>query len=260
VTTVAQVDFSTKIGNAPLDNIIISCDGVNQKNYEKYRVHGELDKVFKFMQYAALYKNRKTRVTWKYILFEHNDSVDEIETAQELAEEFSIDDLLFVITNTKNRSQKFTLENLGDFPIRSSKARVMPCAGLQRIKTKYIANNENLTLASGTTEGYIDKVYKINSGHLVCEGWSIGKNGLPLISLKGKIDDGSYINATSISEKRDDVKKLLPAKSSNIGFVLYLPYPKARLNYINIITIQVIATENSVPIEFMFAIGSPFSE
>jgi organic radical activating enzyme len=257
VTTVAQADFVTKIGNAPLDKIIISCDGVSQQAYEKYRVRGDLEKVFRFMMDAAYHKNAKTQITWKYILFEHNDSIEEIEAAQKLADEFSINDLLFIVTNTNNCSKKYTLENLADFPIKSAKTRVLPCAALQRVDMSYVSKSEDLNLSSDLTEGYLDKIYKINSGHLVCEGWAIGKMGLALISLKGKIDDGSYVACTSLSEKRKDVKaELLGSINSNVGFVLYLPYPKYRLGHMNKITLQLMVIEHSAPVEFEFVIGA----
>jgi hypothetical protein len=209
------------------------------------------------MMDANYHKSAKTQITWKYILFEHNDSTEEIEVAQKLADKFSIRDLLFIVTNTNNRSNKYTLENLADFPIKSAKTRILPCAALQRVDITYFSKSENLDLSSDLTEGYLDKIYKINSGHLVCEGWAIGKMGRTLTSLKGKIDDGSYIACTSISEKRGDVKaELLGSKNSNVGFVLYLPYQKYRIGYMNKITLQLMVVEHSAPVEFEFVIGA----
>jgi len=39
-------------------------------------------------------------VCWKYILFEHDDSIPEIVHAQELARRFGVDEMMFVLTHT----------------------------------------------------------------------------------------------------------------------------------------------------------------
>ena len=47
-------------------------------------------------------------VQWKYILFEHNDSEEEIRAAQRLAARYGVDQILFVLSHTWHRSRKYT--------------------------------------------------------------------------------------------------------------------------------------------------------
>ncbi len=47
-------------------------------------------------------------VQWKYILFEHNDSPEEIREAQEMALDLGVDEMKFVLSHTSNRSRTFT--------------------------------------------------------------------------------------------------------------------------------------------------------
>ena len=49
-------------------------------------------------------------VQWKYILFEHNDSDEEITLAQRMAGELGVDEMQFVLSHTSNRSRRFTTE------------------------------------------------------------------------------------------------------------------------------------------------------
>ncbi len=56
-------------------------------------------------------------MVWKYILFEFNDSDEEIWEAQNVAQELKVDALLFVYTHSKFKSQRYTIKNAADFPI-----------------------------------------------------------------------------------------------------------------------------------------------
>jgi len=53
---------------------------------------------------------RKLRICWRYILFSHNDSIEEIEHAQRLADGLGLDEMMFVLTHTWNRSTKYTTQ------------------------------------------------------------------------------------------------------------------------------------------------------
>ncbi len=57
------------------------------------------------------YLPQRPIVRWKYILFEHNDSTDEILEAQRLANEVGADEMQFVLSHTSNRSRRFTSDD-----------------------------------------------------------------------------------------------------------------------------------------------------
>jgi len=135
-------------GNAPfheglleVDHLSVSIDGGFPDSYEVYRKGGNLQRVLKFLeavisrrspscepagvdmpQLASQLKSRgRPIVCWKYILFEHNDSEREIVHAQHLARDLGVDEMMFVLTHTWNRSKKYTsqaqIEALPEFKV-----------------------------------------------------------------------------------------------------------------------------------------------
>lgn len=98
--TNGNADYSEALGGEYIDQIIVSCDGFYQKNYEKSRVGGDIARVLKFILDACS-EDEKVRpeVIWKYILFEFNDSDDELNAAQNMANEVGVDTLIFVYMN-----------------------------------------------------------------------------------------------------------------------------------------------------------------
>lgn len=116
--TNGNFDYFEATGREPLDEIFVSCDGVRQSSYEQYRVRGQVDLALDFMR--AIPKNigdRRQHVVWKYILFEFNDSDEEIKEAQSKAQELKVDTLLFVYTHSRFKSNRHTVKNAGEFPI-----------------------------------------------------------------------------------------------------------------------------------------------
>ena len=116
--TSGNFDFHQATGGAPLDEIIVSCDGVWPENYARYRVGGAVARVIQFMREARAFAGPPApAVEWKYILFEWNDSPGELFAAQELAREIGVHALLFVYTHSVGKSQRYTLQNVEDLPI-----------------------------------------------------------------------------------------------------------------------------------------------
>src|SRR5207248_11755145 len=67
-----------------LDLLRVSIDGAFPENYERYRVGGNLNTVLQFLKTLRIARRqhgRSLQVEWKYILFEWNDSDDEIRRA-----------------------------------------------------------------------------------------------------------------------------------------------------------------------------------
>lgn len=223
VTTVAQQDFRSTLANIPIDLITISCDGVTQEPYERYRRHGVIDNVFEFMADSKKYKSENTKVIWKYIVFDHNDTDEELLKAQELADFYDIDELHFVLTNTDNGSKRFFTHNLHEFPLSSKKARLINAAALQKIKHDLSDNINRRSLNRGSLKGWIDKLVITNGNLLVCEGWLFDKKA-ELSDLEIRINSQRSYKAMSIKEERIDVSEHFCNKiSKDCGFVVQLP-------------------------------------
>lgn len=111
-------NYAKVTGGEPLDEIVVSCDGFFQESYEKYRIGGKVSGPLAFLRDApAMVAGRRQRRTWKYILFDWNDSDEEILAAQEAAHEMDIDLLFFVVTHSTFRSQRYTSATIGNLPI-----------------------------------------------------------------------------------------------------------------------------------------------
>ncbi len=106
------------------DEIYVSCDGFLQNSYEKYRRNGSVELALNFMNDAKSTGGSETLLIWKYILFEFNDSDDELIAAQRKAMEMGIDEIQFVLTHSQYRSTRFTTETVGDIPLIPRIARV----------------------------------------------------------------------------------------------------------------------------------------
>lgn len=73
--------------------IRFAVDGAFQENYEKYRRRGDLALALQFMRRTAEERARQratTKLVWKYVIFAHNDSVEELEQAIRLCAEMGV--------------------------------------------------------------------------------------------------------------------------------------------------------------------------
>ncbi len=109
VTTHGNYPFKSWMLDSDLDLLRLSVDGAFEDSYAKYRVGGKLQVALDLMK--AIRDNRRKitsrlRVEWKYILFEWNDSDDEIREAARLADELEVD-LRFCLTHTLGKSKRF---------------------------------------------------------------------------------------------------------------------------------------------------------
>jgi MoaA/NifB/PqqE/SkfB family radical SAM enzyme len=78
-----------------IDGIIFSIDGASQETYVKYRVGGRFDAVIENMR-GCLEARRalglsRPYVVWRYILFDWNDSPEEMDRARRMAREIGVD-------------------------------------------------------------------------------------------------------------------------------------------------------------------------
>jgi hypothetical protein len=99
--THANLDFGEHMIDGGLDQIIYAIDGMSQESYAPYRVHGDFEQAYRFMtsfSKAVRARRAKTHSVWKYVLFRHNDSPDQLLKAQEMALESQVSELRFMIT------------------------------------------------------------------------------------------------------------------------------------------------------------------
>ena len=94
------------------DRIVFSIDGAREESYRKYRVNGSLNKALSKM--SALVdacerfgSRKRIDIVWQYILFEWNDSDDELSHARQVANEIGVP-LKWVFTHTLGASKRFT--------------------------------------------------------------------------------------------------------------------------------------------------------
>jgi molybdenum cofactor biosynthesis enzyme MoaA len=97
-----------------IDHVSFSIDGASQESYGKYRVGGDFQKAFRTMTRLAHLRNvqghEKPHITWQYILFEWNDSPEELQRVQNLAEENGLE-VQWIITHTEGRSKRLTQDS-----------------------------------------------------------------------------------------------------------------------------------------------------
>lgn len=84
-----------------IDVIIMSIDGATAESYDRYRVRGDFNQVVENMR--AMIKMREEmhvswpKIVWRYILFNWNDSDEEMNMAREMAKEMGVDWLTWLL-------------------------------------------------------------------------------------------------------------------------------------------------------------------
>jgi len=69
-----------------IDEIIVSCDGISQESYSKYRVGGDFNLVMDNLRFMAAKKRAlkaDNDIVWNFLVFKHNEG--EVEHAREMA-------------------------------------------------------------------------------------------------------------------------------------------------------------------------------
>ena len=129
-TLKALVDYKVQ-------SITISCDGVTQSVYEKYRRNGNIDLVFSNIKKIVDYKKQTNSpyplLNWQYILREYSE--DEAELAVEKAKELGIDNLFFKLTWEKNYIPK-------------DAEKLKQITGLNSVTRKEFSTKNNIDYAS----------------------------------------------------------------------------------------------------------------
>lgn len=96
-------DQVRRLVQSGIDEVTFSIDGATAESYAKYRQRGDFDKAIATMRAAADEKRTSGRdvpfINWRYILFNHNDSEQEMARARTMAAEIGVDRLTWELTD-----------------------------------------------------------------------------------------------------------------------------------------------------------------
>jgi MoaA/NifB/PqqE/SkfB family radical SAM enzyme len=96
-------ESARRLARSGIDEVTFSIDGASQETYEKYRQRGKFDIAIRNLRAMADEKRRARRdvpvLNWRYILFNWNDSDEEMDRARKLAMDLGIDRLSWEITD-----------------------------------------------------------------------------------------------------------------------------------------------------------------
>jgi hypothetical protein len=86
-----------------IDEVTFSIDGATPESYVKYRKRGDFAKAIRNLTFAVEEKRAAGRdvpcLNWRYILFRHNDSDDEMQLARTMAARIGVDRLAWELTD-----------------------------------------------------------------------------------------------------------------------------------------------------------------
>ena len=92
-----------RLARSGIDEVTFSIDGATQESYAKYRQRGDLAKAIRNLRALAEEKRKHAAdvpfLNWRYILFTHNDTDDEMNLARRMAAEAGVDRLCWELTD-----------------------------------------------------------------------------------------------------------------------------------------------------------------
>jgi hypothetical protein len=249
VTTNGNQDFLKSIGDAHLERIIVSCDGLYQGSYVKYRIRGEVERALQFMRDVRKYAKGQPFLEWKYILFEFNDSDQELLEAQKVAEGLGVDSMMFIVTNTRFYSPRFLADRIFTFPRIRPFVSVSPAAAMQRILRT--GRTEKITRADFVSGPpcliFVDVSTLLTCGVMRLEGWVLGVDGAYADRMEVYVGDQLLFTGFHADRRPDVAKVIKQAKGPDCGFILQFPFPKGRVATLN--------GEMAVPLRIRICIG-----
>jgi hypothetical protein len=185
--TSGNFDYLKSTKNVGLDEIFVSCDGIYPENYVKYRIGGDVRLPLAFMREARRQAgNRRQKIVWKYILFEFNDSDDEIYAAQRMAQDIGVDLLMFVFTHSAYHSQRYSAANASQFPILFYNVATSATPIHERESIAAVPNGWRLIQRHRWKDGMcmLDEVAVIGGGALRVRGWALAKTRIDAIEVE----------------------------------------------------------------------------
>ena len=96
-------DQVRRLVHSGIDEVTFSIDGATAESYAIYRKRGDFNIAIRNLTTAAEEKRKAGRdvpfINWRYILFMHNDSEEEMQKARAMATEIGVDRLSWEITD-----------------------------------------------------------------------------------------------------------------------------------------------------------------
>jgi len=228
LTTNGNQTYRESVGSGRLDRIIVSCDGVRQSSYAKYRIRGEVRRALQFMRDVRQYAEHRPFLEWKYILFEFNDSDEEIIEAQTTAEEIGVDSIMFIVTNSRFHSKRFLANRLFSFPLASPIASLSPAAAMQKV----LRPGKVTFGLSGTPGGppcrlFVDDCVLLTCGVVQLQGWALGADGSYVDRIEVHLGETAVGSARTMHRRKDVPRAIPEAAGPYCGFILQFPFPAA---------------------------------
>ena len=92
-----------RLAHSGIDEVTFSIDGATPDSYAKYRQRGKFEKAIANLRAIVDEKRRAGRdvpfINWRYILFTHNDSDEEMALARSMAADIGVDRLCWELTD-----------------------------------------------------------------------------------------------------------------------------------------------------------------
>jgi radical SAM family protein/iron-sulfur cluster protein len=96
-------DQVQRLVHSGIDEVTFSIDGATPQSYVTYRQRGDFSKAIANLRLAAETKRKAGRdvpfLNWRYILFKHNDSDEEMNLARTMAADIGVDRLCWELTD-----------------------------------------------------------------------------------------------------------------------------------------------------------------
>jgi len=216
VITNGNVDYAKATGREGINEIFVSCDGARQSSYEQYRIGGKVERALRFMRDVPDNENGvRQRLIWKYILLDFNDSVEELQQAQHMAQDLGVDLLLFVLTHSEHRSERWLAANAAEIPILYPNVRTSVTPVQQR-------SAGIVPVDEWTVRGYrrpkvlfaVDQL-TFDGTRLECAGWGWVPHGVESIAVDV---DGRPLGTLTGHLPRPDVGDVHPHVGPRSGF------------------------------------------
>jgi len=106
--TNCQAAATPALARCGIDEWVCSVDGVDQESYGPYRIGGDFSLALRFMEKLCRERERgaRVRVVWRYILFEHNDSDEQLDRLAAIASDIGVDSIVLVFTENGPASRR----------------------------------------------------------------------------------------------------------------------------------------------------------
>ncbi|MCP4265283.1 MAG: radical SAM protein [Candidatus Brocadiaceae bacterium] len=146
VSSNGNAEFNEEIVTCGLDKIKLAIDGITQETYARYRKNGSLKRVLDLTKNIAAYRKRigshKPSIIWQYLLFDHNDSEEELIKFQQMATDYEVNQIRIVYTRTSHYSKR----NPDDFP------QIFPDIIIHKLKSDNILSFSNISVIESEIE------------------------------------------------------------------------------------------------------------